>query len=130
MRRVVFLGRPDGSVRAQRFDANRPATTSRTLGPRRDVGERRARDRPYYFVPRRRSAPTTTSRTTRDSRRNVLILSALNSEGEVGDVRDPPFERDEDCKVTVGRTDPSDTIAVTFNEFRELWGLPLVSDDD
>ena len=64
-----------------------------------------------------------------DLEEDVLILSALNADGEEAAL-ETPFERDEDGRITLGRTDPSDTVAVPFNEFRELWGLPLLSIED
>jgi hypothetical protein len=60
---------------------------------------------------------------------DVLLLSALSSEGEEATF-ETPFERDPEGKITLGRTDPSDTTAIPFNEFRELWGLPLVGVDE
>jgi len=60
---------------------------------------------------------------------DVLVLSGLSADGEEATF-ETPFERDDEGKVTVGQTDPSDTIAVPFNEFRELWGLPLIAGDE
>ncbi len=126
---VVFLGMPDGSVRAQRFDAtgqhdvadawSRVATWAKGVSANA-----------VYFVAEAKRAHDDEPDDA-ELEEDVLILSALNAEGEEATF-ETPFERDDDGKITAGRTDPSDTIAVTFNDFRELWGLPLVAggDDD
>ena len=124
---VVFLGLPDGSVRAQRFDATGQHDVTDAWG-RVATWAKGVRATAVYFVAEaKRSHDDEPDDAGLEE--DVLILSALNSDGDEATF-ETPFERDEDGKVTVGRTDPSDTIAVTFNEFRELWGLPLISDDD
>jgi hypothetical protein len=124
---VVFLGMPDGSVRAQRFDAtgqhdvadawSRVATWAKGVSANA-----------VYFVAEAKRAYDDEPEDS-ELEEDVLVLSALNADGEEATF-ETPFERDEEGKVTVGRTDPSDTIAVTFNDFRELWGLPLIAGDD
>jgi hypothetical protein len=123
---VVFLGLPDGTVRAQRFDAtgqhdvadawSRVATWAKGVGATA-----------VYFVAEAKRAHDDEPDDV-ELEEDVLVLSALNAEGDEATF-ETPFERDDEGKVTVGRTDPSDTIAVTFNDFRELWGLPLVTGD-
>jgi hypothetical protein len=124
---VVFLGMPDGSVRAQRFDATGQDDVAAAWG-RVATWAKGVRANAVYFVAEARRSHDDEPEDD-DLEEDVLILSALNSEGEAATF-ETPFDRDEEGNVTLGRTDPSDTIAVPFNEFRELWGLPLLGDDD
>jgi len=124
---VVFLGMPDGSVRAQQFEATGQHDVADAWG-RVATWARGVRATAVYFVAEAKRAHDDEPDDA-EVEEDVLILSALNAEGEEATF-ETPFERDEDGKVTLGHTDQSDTIAVTFNEFRELWGLPLLADDD
>jgi hypothetical protein len=124
---VVFLGMPDGSVRAQRFDATGQHDVADAWG-RVATWAKGVSANAVYFIAEARRAHDDEPEDA-ELEEDVLILSALSSEGEEATF-ETPFERDEEGKITLGRTDPSDTIAVPFNEFRELWGLPLVSVDD
>jgi hypothetical protein len=124
---VVFLGMPDGSVRAQRFDATGQDDVADAWG-RVATWAKGVSANAVYFVAEATRAHDDEPEDA-ELEEDVLILSALSSEGEEATF-ETPFERDEEGKITLGRTDPSDTIAVPFNEFRELWGLPLVSVDD
>ena len=124
---VVFLGMPDGSVRAQRFDATGQHDVADAWG-RVATWAKGVRATAVYFVAEAKRAHDDEPDDA-ELEEDVLILSALNSEGEEATF-ETPFERDEAGNVTLGRTDQSDTIAVPFNEFRELWGLPLLNDED
>jgi len=123
---VVFLGMPDGSVRAQRFDATGQHDVADAWG-RVATWAKGVSATAVYFVAEARRAHDDEPDDT-ELEEDVLILSALSADGEEATF-ETPFERDEEGKITAGRTDPSDTIAVPFNEFRELWGLPLVDED-
>src|SRR3954451_10579480 len=124
---VVFLGMPDGSVRAQRFDATGQHDVSDAWG-RVATWAKGVRATAVYFVAEAKRAHDDEPDDA-GLEEDVLILSALNADGEEATF-ETPFERDDEGKITVGRTDQSDTIAVPFNEFRELWGLPPVAEDD
>jgi hypothetical protein len=124
---VVFLGMPDGSVRAQRFDASGQHDVAAAWG-RVATWAKGVSATAVYFVAEAKRAYDDEPEDS-ELEEDVLVLSALNAEGEEATF-ETPFVRDDEGKVTVGRTDPSDTIAVTFNDFRELWGLPLVAGDD
>ena len=118
---LVFLGFPDGRVRAQQFDAtgqddvgeawNRVATWARGVGA--DA---------IYFVGEARRVDEDDPEAEEE---DVLFFAALNAEGKEA-AFETPFTRDEEGKVTVGETEPATDMAVHLNEFRELWGLPLV----
>jgi hypothetical protein len=123
---VVFLGMPDGSVRAQRFDATGQHDVADAWG-RVATWAKGVQANAVYFVAEAKRAHDDEPEDA-ELEEDVLILSALNSAGEEATF-ETPFERDEDGTVTVGRTDQSDTIAVPFNEVRELWGLPLLDGD-
>ena len=124
---VVFLGMPDGSVRAQRFDATGQHDVADAWG-RVATWAKGVQATAVYFVAEAKRAHEDEPDDA-ELEEDVLILSALSAEGEEATF-ETPFERDDDGKVTVGRTDASDTIAVPFNEFRELWGLPPLAVDD
>jgi hypothetical protein len=124
---VVFLGMPDGSVRAQQFDATGQHDVAEAWG-RVATWAKGVRAKAVYFVAEAKRAHDDEPDDA-ELEEDVLILNALSSEGEEASF-ETPFERDEHGKVTLGRTDPSDTIAIPFNEFRELWGLPLLGGDD
>ena len=124
---VVFLGMPDGSVRAQRFDATGQHDVADAWG-RVATWARGVRANAVYFVAEAKRAHDDEPDDA-EVEEDVLILSALSADGEEATL-ETPFERDDEGRVTVGRTDPSETVAVPFNEFRELWGLPLLADDD
>ena len=124
---VVFLGMPDGSVRAQRFDATGQHDVAEAWG-RVATWAKGVRANAVYFVAEAKRAHDDEPDDT-ELEEDVLILSALNQEGEEATF-ETTFERDEEGHVTLGRTDQSDTIAVPFNEFRELWGLPLLGADE
>ena len=124
---VVFLGMPDGSVRAQRFDATGQHDVADAWG-RVATWAKGVQATAVYFVAEAKRAHDDEPDDA-ELEEDVLILSALSAEGEEATF-ETPFERDDDGKITVGRTDPSDTIAVPFNEFRELWGLPHLAVDD
>jgi hypothetical protein len=124
---VVFLGMPDGSVRAQRFDATGQHDVADAWGRVATWAKGVQATAVYFVAEAKRSHDDEPD--DAEVEEDVLILSALSSEGEEATF-ETPFERDDDGKSTVGRTDPSDTIAVPFNEFRELWGLPLLDDDE
>ena len=124
---VVFLGMPDGSVRAQRFDATGQHDVAEAWG-RVATWAKGVRANAVYFVAEAKRAHDDEPDDA-ELEEDVLILSALNSEGDEATF-ETTFERDEEGHVTLGRTDQSDTIAVPFNEFRELWGLPLLADED
>jgi hypothetical protein len=124
---VVFLGMPDGSVRAQRFDATGQHDVAAAWG-RVATWAKGVSANAVYFVAEAKRAYDDEPDDS-DLEEDVLVLSALSAEGDEATF-ETPFERDEEGKVTVGRTDPSDTIAVPFNEFRELWDLPLIAGDD
>jgi hypothetical protein len=124
---VVFLGMPDGSVRAQRFDAT----------GQHDVADAWSRVATWakgvsatavYFVAEAKRAHDDEPDDA-EIEEDVLLLSALSAEGEEATF-ETPFERDEEGKITLGGTESSDTIAIPFNEFRELWGLPPVAVED
>jgi hypothetical protein len=123
---VVFLGMPDGSVRAQRFDATGQHDVADAWGRVATWAKGVQATAVYFVAEAKRSHDDEPD--DAEVEEDVLILSALSSEGEEATF-ETPFERDDDGKITVGRTDPSDTIAVPFNEFRELWGLPLLDED-
>ncbi len=123
---VVFLGMPDGSVRAQRFDATGQHDVADAWGRIATWAKGVSATAVYFVAEAKRAHDDEPDDAELDE--DVLVLSALNAEGEEATF-ETPFERDDEGKVTVGRTDPSDTIAVPFNEFRELWGLPLIADD-
>ena len=124
---VVFLGMPDGSVRAQRFDATGQHDVADAWG-RVATWAKGVQATAVYFVAEARRAHDDEPDDA-EVEEDVLILSALSAEGEEATF-ETPFERDDEGKISLGRTDPSDTIAVPFNEFRELWGLPLLDEDD
>ena len=124
---VVFLGMPDGSVRAQRFDATGQHDVADAWS-RVATWAKGVQATAVYFVAEAKRAHDDEPDDA-ELEEDVLILSALSAEGEEATF-ETPFERDDDGKITVGRTDPSDTIAVPFNEFRELWGLPPLALDD
>jgi hypothetical protein len=124
---VVFLGMPDGTVRAQRFDATGQHDVAEAWG-RVATWAKGVNAVAVYFVAEAKRAHDDEPADT-ELEEDVLILSALSAEGEEATF-ETPFERDEEGKITVGRTDPSDTIAIPFNEFRELWGLPLLAEED
>jgi hypothetical protein len=125
---VVFLGMPDGSVRAQRFDATGQHDVAEAWS-RVATWAKGVQATAVYFIAEAKRSHDDEPDDAEDEE-DVLLLSALSSEGEEATF-ETPFERDEDGKITLGRTDPSDTIAIPFNEFRELWGLPpVVADDD
>jgi hypothetical protein len=119
---VVFLGLGDGSVRAQRFDAtgqhdvadawSRVATWAKGVGATA-----------VYFV----------AEAKRDdddgAEEDVLIVTALNADGSEATV-ETPYSRDDRGNVVVGEPERSDELPVPFNEFRELWNLPLVRGDE
>jgi hypothetical protein len=120
---VVFLGMPDGSVRAQRFDATGQHDVAAAWG-RVATWAKGVGANAVYFVAEAKRAHEDEPEDT-ELEEDVLILSALSSEGEEATF-ETPFERNDEGKVTVGRTETSEAVAVTFNEFRELWGLPLL----
>jgi hypothetical protein len=124
---VVFLGMPDGSVRAQRFDATGQHDVADAWG-RVATWAKGVQATAIYFVAEAKRAHDDEPDDA-ELEEDVLILSALSAEGEEATF-ETPFERDDDGKITLGRTDASDTIAIPFNEFRELWGLPPISDED
>src|SRR4051812_17481917 len=119
---VVFLGLADGSVRAQRFDAtgqhdvadawSRVATWAKGVGATA-----------VYFV----------AEAKRDDdegdEEDVLLVTALNADG-VEVTFETPYTRDDDGGVDIRETERSEEVAVPFNEFRELWNLPLLGGDD
>jgi hypothetical protein len=122
---VVFLGLPDGNVRAQRFDATgqhdvadawgRVATWAKGVGANA-----------VYFVAEAKRAHEDEADERPESEEDVLLFAALNAEGEEASYV-TPFERGDAGKISLGETEPSDSVAVPFNEFRELWGLPLIA---
>src|SRR6476619_2453148 len=120
---VVFLGMPDGSVPAQRFDATGQHDVADAWG-RVATWAKGVQATAVYFVAEAKRAHDDEPDDA-ELEEDVLILSALNAEGG-----EAPFERDDDGKITLGRTDASDTIAVPFNEFRQLWGLPLLDEGE
>jgi hypothetical protein len=120
---VVFLGMPDGTIRAQRFDATGQHDVASAWG-RVATWAKGVSANAVYFVAEAKRADEDEHAEPEDEE-DVLILSALSSEGEEATF-ETPFERDDEGKVTLGETAPSDVVAVTFNEFRELWGLPLL----
>ena len=124
---VVFLGMPDGSVRAQRFDATGQHDVADAWG-RVATWAKGVQATAVYFVAEAKRAHDDEPDDA-ELEEDVLILSALSADGEEATF-ETPFERDDDGRITLGRTDPSDTIAVPFNEFRELWGLPHLAVDD
>jgi hypothetical protein len=124
---VVFLGMPDGSVRAQRFDATGQHDVADAWG-RVATWAKGVSANAVYFVAEAKRAHDDEPDDA-ELEEDVLILSALSSEGEEATF-ETPFERDEEGKITLGRTAASDTIAIPFNEFRELWSLPLVGTED
>jgi len=124
---VVFLGMPDGSVRAQRFDATVQHDVADAWG-RVATWAKGVQATAVYFVAEAKRAHDDEPDDA-ELEEDVLILSALSADGEEATF-ETPFERDDDGRITLGRTDPSDTIAVPFNEFRELWGLPHLAVDD
>jgi len=124
---VVFLGMPDGSVRAQRFDATGQHDVAAAWG-RVATWAKGVSASAVYFVAEAKRAHDDEPDDS-ELEEDVLVLSALSADGEEATF-ETPFERDEEGKITLGRTDPSDTIAVPFNEFRELWGLPLIAGDE
>ena len=124
---VVFLGMPDGSVRAQRFDATGQHDVADAWSRVATWAKGVSANAVYFVAEAKRAHDDEPDDAELDE--DVLVLSALNAEGEEATF-ETPFERDEEGKITVGRTDPSDTIAVTFNDFRELWGLPLIAGDE
>src|SRR5262249_31664683 len=124
---VVFLGMPDGSVRAQRFDATGQHDVAAAWGRVATWAKGVQANAVYFVAEGKRSHDDEPDDAELDE--DVLILSALNADGEEATF-ETPFERDAEGRVTLGRTDPSDMIAVTFNEFRELWGLPLLLGED
>jgi hypothetical protein len=120
---VVFLGLPDGKVRAQRFDAtgqhdvadawSRVATWAKGVGA----------NAVYFVAEAKRAADDEAAEI--DEEEDVLLFAALNADGI--EVRhETPFTRDDEGSVTLGETERSEDVAVPFNEFRELWGLPLL----
>jgi len=124
---VVFLGMPDGSVRAQRFDATGQHDVEEAWG-RVATWAKGVSAQAVYFIAEAKRAHDDEPDDT-EVEEDVLILTALSADGEEATF-ETPFERDEDGKITVGETEQSDAVAVTFNDFRELWGLPRVSEDD
>ena len=124
---VVFLGMPDGSVRAQQFDATGQHDVADAWG-RVATWAKGVQATAVYFVAEAKRSHDDEPDDS-EIEEDVLILSALSADGEEATF-ETPFERDDEGKVTVGRTDPSDTIAVPFNEFRELWGLPVLGGDE
>ena len=124
---VVFLGMPDGTVRAQHFDATGQHDVAEAWS-RVATWAKGVNARSVYFVAEAKRAHDDEPDDA-ELEEDVLILSALDAEGEEATF-ETPFERADDGKITLGATEQSDTIAVTFNDFRELWGLPLVSEDD
>jgi hypothetical protein len=123
----VFLGMPDGALRAQRFDATGQHDVAEAWG-RVATWAKGVNAQAVFFVAEAKRAHDDEPDDD-ELEEDVLILSALSADGEEA-AFETPFERDEGGAVTLGRTDPSDTIAVTFNEFRELWDLPLLSVED
>jgi hypothetical protein len=119
---VVFLGLGDGSVRAQRFDAtgqhdvadawSRVATWAKGVGATA-----------VYFVAEAKREDDA------GDEEDVLIVTALNADGDEATV-ETPYTRHDDGNVTVGEPERSDEVPVPFNEFRELWNLPLLGGDD
>jgi len=124
---VVFLGMPDGSVRAQRFDATGQHDVADAWG-RVATWAKGVQATAVYFVAEAKRAHDDEPDDT-ELEEDVLLLSALSAEGEEATF-ETPFERDDEGKVTLGRTDSSDLVAIPFNEFRELWGLPQIAVDD
>ena len=124
---VVFLGMPDGSVRAQRFEATGQHDVAEAWG-RVATWAKGVSAQAVYFIAEAKRAHDDEPDDT-EVEEDVLILTALSADGEEATF-ETPFERDDDGKITVGDTEQSDTVAVTFNDFRELWGLPLVSEAD
>ena len=124
---VVFLGMPDGSVRAQRFDATGQHDVADAWS-RVATWAKGVNAKAVYFVAEAKRAHEVDPDDL-ELEEDVLILSALSADGEETTL-ETPFELDEEGNVTLGSTDASDTIAVPFNEFRELWGLPLLEAED
>ncbi len=124
---VVFLGLPDGTVRAQRFDATGQHDVAAAWG-RVATWARGVSAKAVYFVAEAKRAHDEDANGA-EPEEDILILSALSADGEEATL-ETPFERDAEGNMTVGETERSDAVAVTFNEFRELWGLPLVQGDE
>jgi hypothetical protein len=124
---VVFLGMPDGALRAQRFDATGQHDVADAWG-RVATWAKGVNAQAVFFVAEAKRAHDDEPDDA-ELEEDVLILSALSADGEEAAL-ETPFERDEDGTITLGRTDPSETVAIAFNEFRELWGLPLLSVED
>jgi hypothetical protein len=120
---VVFLGMPDGTVRAQRFDATGQHDVASAWGRVATWAKGVGANAVYFVAEGKRGHDEEPDEAGLEE--DVLILSALSSEGEEVTF-ETPFERDDEGKITLGQTERSDTVAVTFNEFRELWGLPLL----
>jgi hypothetical protein len=124
---VVFLGMPDGTVRAQRFDATGQHDVAAAWG-RVATWAKGVGANAVYFVAEAKRGHGDDEHAEPELEEDVLVLSALSAEGEEATF-ETPFERDDEGSVTLGETESSDVVAVTFNEFRELWGLPLLEPD-
>jgi hypothetical protein len=120
---VVFLGLPNGQVRAQRFDATGQHDVADAWGRVATWAKGIGANAVYFVGEAKRSDET--EHTDPEDEEDVLVFASLNAEG-VERTFETPFTRDEEGNVTVGTTERSDAVAVTFNEFRELWGLPLL----
>ena len=94
---VVFLGMPDGSVRAQRFDATGQHDVADAWG-RVATWAKGVQATAVYFVAEAKRAHDDEPDDT-ELEEDVLILSALSAEGEEATF-ETPFERDDDGKVT------------------------------
>jgi hypothetical protein len=114
---VVFLGLPDGHVRAKAFEATAQDEVAQEWG-RVATWAKGVQANAVYFVGEAKREDEETG-----EEEDVLFFAGLNSEGEEA-AFETAFTRDEDGKVTLGEVSASDDAAVPFIEFRELWGLP------
>jgi hypothetical protein len=120
---VVFLGLPDGHVRAKPFDATTQEEVAEEWG-RVATWAKGVQANAVYFIGEAKREDEDTG-----EEEDVLFFAGLNSEGEEA-AYETPFGRNEDGTITLGESEPSDDAAVPFIEFRELWGLPPLELDE
>jgi len=118
---VVFLGLGDGSVRAQQFKATGQHDVADAWGSVATWAKGVGANAVYFVAEAKREDDV-------GGEEDVLIVTALNADGDEATI-ETPYTRGDDGTIELGETERSDEIPVPFNEFRELWNLPLVGDE-
>jgi len=120
---VVFLGLGDGSVRAQRFEATGQHDVAEAWGRVATWAKGVGATAVYFVAEAKREDDE-------GGEEDVLIVTALNADGDEVTFETPYTRDDDDGTVEVGEPEQSPEIPVPFNEFRELWDLPLLGGDE